>query len=188
MNRQRHGMLLLARIVALNLVGAAGVAAAWAQGWIAMVVAADPTYQCAGIAAVFAAGLGFALQSAWRMGRELDAAHGGTLDVRLRDGMERRLRVRLRIIRHFATTLVILGLLGTVIGFIVALQGVKPESVRDAAAIAPMVAGLISGMGIALYTTLVGAVLNIWLMANHQALYTAAEKLMAAVERDDARA
>ncbi|MGB0551804.1 MAG: MotA/TolQ/ExbB proton channel family protein [Alphaproteobacteria bacterium] len=52
-----------------------------------------------------------------------------------------------------------LGLVGTVIGFIVALSGVDPESVCGASAAGPMVTKLILGMSIALYTTLVGAVL-----------------------------
>ena len=36
--------------------------------------------------------------------------------------------------------------------------------------IAPMVTTLIDGMSVALYTTLVGAVLNIWLMVNYRLL------------------
>ena len=38
--------------------------------------------------------------------------------------------------------------------------------------IAPMVSSLIDGMGIALYTTLVGAVLHVWLIVNHRMLAT----------------
>lgn len=186
-NRRDTGLLLLARIAALNLVGLAGLAAAWAEGWLAMVMAADPDRLCLAIAAVFLAGLGFALRAARRIGADLDAVHAGTLSAVAIPGMDRRLRVRLRTIRHIAATLVILGLLGTVIGFIVALSGVKPEAAGDVKAAAPMISTLISGMSVALYTTLVGAIFNIWLMANHQALYTAAEKLMAALEARDAR-
>jgi hypothetical protein len=55
-----------------------------------------------------------------------------------------------------------------------ALSGVNPDTVGDVSAIAPMVSSLIEGMGVALYTTLVGSVLNIWLMLNCRLLETAA--------------
>ena len=63
-----------------------------------------------------------------------------------------------------------LGLLGTVIGFIMALSGVDAQAAGDVDSIAPMVTTLIGGMSVALYTTLVGAVLNIWLMVNYRLL------------------
>jgi biopolymer transport protein ExbB/TolQ len=65
---------------------------------------------------------------------------------------------------------VFLGLIGTVIGFIIALSGVNAEAAADVSSIGPMVTTLISGMSIALYTTLVGAILNIWLMINYRLL------------------
>jgi hypothetical protein len=57
-----------------------------------------------------------------------------------------------------------------VIGFIIALSGVEAEQAGDVSSIAPMVSQLIEGMSVALYTTLVGAVLNLWLMVNYQLL------------------
>ena len=64
----------------------------------------------------------------------------------------------------------LLGLIGTVLGFIIALSGVDPEKTSDVNAIAPMVSTLIQGMSTALYTTLIGSILNVWLMANYQLL------------------
>ena len=40
---------------------------------------------------------------------------------------------------------------------------------------------LIQGMSTALYTTLIGAVLNVWLMANHQLLAGGTVKLITAL-------
>lgn len=80
--------------------------------------------------------------------------------------------------RHIANSLVLLGLIGTVLGFIIALSGVDPENAADLSNVAPMVSTLIAGMSTALYTTLVGAVLNMWLMANHQLLATGTVKLI----------
>jgi hypothetical protein len=41
-----------------------------------------------------------------------------------------------------------------------------------------MVGELISGMSVALYTTLLGAALNLWLMINYHLLGRAAERLV----------
>jgi hypothetical protein len=51
----------------------------------------------------------------------------------------------------------------------------------DVNAISGMVGSLIEGMGIALYTTLVGSVLNLWLAANYQLLATGTANLAAAL-------
>ena len=44
-------------------------------------------------------------------------------------------------------------------------------------AIAPMVSTLIEGLGVALHTTLVGSVLNIWLMLDYRLLEAGASRL-----------
>jgi biopolymer transport protein ExbB/TolQ len=71
----------------------------------------------------------------------------------------------------------VLGLIGTVAGFIIALSGVTAEEAGDLAAVQPMIAQLISGMSIALYTTLEGAVLGLWLTVNHRILATGTSTL-----------
>jgi biopolymer transport protein ExbB/TolQ len=89
-----------------------------------------------------------------------------------------KLTSRLALVRQIASALVLIGLVGTVVGFIVVLSGVKPDQAADVAAVGPMVATLVEGMGIALYTTLVGAVLNIWLTANCHLLSGGLVKLL----------
>ena len=74
----------------------------------------------------------------------------------------------------------LLGLIGTVVGFIIALSGVRPEVVSDVGAIGPMVSTLIGGMSVALYTTLVGSLLNVWLMVNVRLLEGGTVKLLTA--------
>ena len=99
---------------------------------------ADSTYMTWGIAGVFLFGLVYAAFGKW-----------GTVE-------------------WIADKLVFLGLLGTVLGFIIALSGVDPATVGEASAIAPMVARLIDGMGTALHTTLVGAIGYVWLDLNQR--------------------
>ncbi len=89
-------------------------------------------------------------------------------ELELHDGERRSIKsqmVRLKLsnriafLHQKANSLVFLGLVGTVIGFIVALSGVDPGTISIAKVVGPLVANLIQGMSIALYTTLVGAVL-----------------------------
>jgi biopolymer transport protein ExbB/TolQ len=92
-------------------------------------------------------------------------------------------------IRQVANGLVLLGLIGTVVGFIIALSGVEPEIAADVSAIGPMVSTLIEGMSIALHTTLVGAILNIWLMINARLVEGGTVKLITGiVERGEMHA
>ena len=64
------------------------------------------------------------------------------------------------------------------VGFIIALSGVDPEKASDINSVSPMVSTLVAGMSTALYTTLVGAVLNLWLMANYRLLAGGTAKLI----------
>lgn len=187
----RYQYLLLLRFALLNLTGLALLAAAWMQGWIAPILATDDTRLCLLIAAVFVVGLGLAAEKTLMLSQELNelergsAAVAGTKvgaylaaiagrDAQIRSNLAGALKLKLayRIagVRHVASSLVLLGLIGTVVGFIIALSGVNPDTVADVAAIGPMVSTLLEGMGVALYTTLVGSVLNIWLMLNHRLL------------------
>ena len=64
-----------------------------------------------------------------------------------------------------ADDLVFLGLLGTVIGFAMALTNITPERVVTGDA-AGMVGAFVQGARTALYTTIVGTVGNYWLRLN----------------------
>ncbi len=178
--------LLLFRFALLNLVAGGLVALAAAQGWLAQLLAADRLHLVKLIVAVFAGGLLVAGVRAWRLSLELNAVREGTprpgskaawflLAVAGRDAAARaalahllrlKLHQRLAILRYLASLLVLLGLIGTVVGFILALSGIDPATVGDAAAIGPMVSRLLEGMAVALHTTLVGSLLNIWLTLN----------------------
>jgi hypothetical protein len=199
--RDRLSYRLLLRFALLNLAGFALVGAAAGQGWIDIVLKADTSGLSVAIAGVFLFGLGLACHRALRISRELNQmkaydplvpsrvrqylqaiwARGGSSRAISADALKLRLADRLGGVRHVATALVILGLIGTVLGFIEALGGVSPDQAGSAEAIAPMVATLIEGMSVALYTTLIGAVLNLWLMANYRLLASGTVSLITAI-------
>jgi len=90
----------------------------------------------------------------------------------LAEALKSKLFSRIAVVRQFAAALVVLGLVGTVIGFIIALSGVTAEEAGDVSTVRPMISTLISGMSVALYTTLAGALLGLWLTINYWILLT----------------
>jgi MotA/TolQ/ExbB proton channel family len=182
--------LLLLRFVVINLIATALLCAAWLKGWIGLIMAGDSTHQVLLIAAVFVYGLvrcgGQIFTTSVELNQIRELPLGGSSRVRKylesikghdaqsraisASALKMRLLSGIGSIRHIGNSLVFLGLLGTVIGFIMALSGVDAQAAGDVESIAPMVTTLIDGMSVALYTTLVGAVLNIWLMINYRLL------------------
>jgi len=190
MDSANQRYLLLMRFTVFNLVAMALFGAAWFKGWVDLVLQGDATQLVLIIALVFAYGLVSCAHKVLSVSKEINHTQNPAHyprsqiecyleSIRGRDGHARancasalklKLASRIAPIRHLANSLVFLGLIGTVIGFIIALSGVDAESASDVSAIGPMVTTLISGMSVALYTTLVGAVLNVWLMINYRLL------------------
>ena len=195
---RRH--LLLYRFLIVNIVGAALLGLAGAQGWLARLVEADPTGLVFVIFGVFGVGLAlcgwrlFATSTALdRLQRgepvALPLAPGRTpaRPELMAEALKARLFSRIAVVRQFATALVVLGLIGTVAGFIIALSGVSAEDAGTLAAVQPMISTLISGMSVALYTTLEGAVLGLWLTVNYRMLATGTATLYSELLAADGR-
>jgi len=180
--QRRKDSPLLLRFVLVNLLALGLLGGAWWEGLIAKVVAADQV--------VFMAGLCISALRARQINQEIDqhrtpmelatgkSAPASSQEAPNINAIRLALTHRIASVRYVANVLVLLGLIGTVLGFIIALSGVSPDAARDVEGIAPMVSTLIRGMSTALYTTLVGSVLNIWLMANYQILASGTVELM----------
>ena len=193
--------VLMLRFLVINVVAVALFGAAWLKGWIGLILAGDSTHQVLLIAAVFLYGLVSCGRKVWITSLELNQARESRLrgPSRVQDylasieghdaqsralsasALRMRLMSRIGSIRHIGNSLVFLGLLGTVIGFIMALSGVDAQAAADVESIGPMVTTLIEGMSVALYTTLVGAVLHIWLMVDYRLLETGTVALLTAI-------
>lgn len=192
----RH--LLVLRFLLFNIAAFALLGAAWMRGWTAAVLKADDTGLSLGIFLVFLGGLAlcgwrvFEISLEQEQARANHPAAGTRAAVHLaavagRDSGSRataaaRLKMmlasRISPVHHAANSLVLLGLIGTVVGFIIALSGVNPGTAGSVDAITPMVAELIHGMSVALYTTLVGAILHLWLKINYLILAGGATRLI----------
>lgn len=191
--------LLVVRFALVNLVAAALLAAAYLQGWLDGVFVERLRELSGAIFLVFLYGLALCGARVWshsiqlnrlkagtpdpesRIGRYLSRAPGASPESRSLQAGTLRLKLtdRIVVVRHIANALVFLGLIGTVIGFIIALSGVDPESASNAENVAAMVATLIAGMSVALYTTLIGAVLYIWLTVAYRILVAGTVDLIA---------
>ena len=193
--------LLLMRFGLINIVAFALLGAAWAQGLVAKVINSDITNMVILITVVFIVGLILSGYRVWKVSKQLNAAYdfdpknrsraGDFLnkakgkDAATRANLAQALRLKLfsRIIhiRYIASSLTILGLIGTVLGFIIALSGVDPDVASNPSAISPMVTQLIEGMSVALYTTLVGSILSVWLGLIYQMLATGTSNLVSKI-------
>lgn len=192
---RRH--LLILRFTLLNIVASGFLMAIYFQGWLDDAFKSYTGWLTLGICAVFVFGMFLCTLRIWRTNQDLNAisenafANASRVKRYLESVAQRsaesriisanllrnRLGTQIAVIRQIADSLVFFGLVGTVIGFIVALSGVDPQTSTQVDEVATMVATLVSGMSIALYTTLVGAVLHVWLMVNHRLLATATSAL-----------
>ena len=182
--------LLFVRFALVNIVAVALLAAAYLQGWLDGVLTAYLMELSAVIVLVFLYGLVLCGAKIWRHSVELNEVKAGTADSRSRAGrylsyvrgagaesrslhagaLRLKLTDRIAGVRHIANSLIFMGLIGTVIGFIIALSGVDPEAMTEVENVTAMVSTLINGMSVAMYTTLVGAVLYVWLNINFRIL------------------
>lgn len=195
-DRQRY--LLMLRFALVNILGAGLLAAGWVSGYVGEVFLADRTQISAAICVVFVGGFILCGFKIFRVSRELDAVRnfnplepslaanylarirgqGSDSHTMISGTMRLTLSQSIAVVKHIAGSLVLLGLIGTVVGFIIALSGVDPDKASDFDSISPMVSQLIQGMSTALYTTLVGGVLNLWLMINYRMLASGTVKLI----------
>ena len=140
--------LLVFRFALFNLAALALLGAVYLQGWIDTVLAADGTGLSVAIFATFLAGLLVSARKSWRLSTELDCvrnfnpcreswASTHLADIARRSAGSRAITAsvlrakvtsRIAVVRHVANSLVLLGLIGTVIGFIIALSGVEPDA------------------------------------------------------------
>ncbi len=196
-----HRYLLVLRFALINIVAFALTGAAWLQGWLEGLFEPVTAILSGVIFAVFLYGLLICAFRIWQTSVAINdmKAGGKTASAqaarymaapRAKSAESRAIQInmlrlkashRIQIVRNIANMLVFLGLIGTVIGFIIALSGVEPEAVSNPENVAAMVATLIKGMSVALYTTLLGAVLNVWLNINHRILSTGTVNLISQI-------
>lgn len=135
-SRRGAPLAFLSRCVVVQAIGVAGLAGLWIAGIASKPFEGDNAYLCWLIAAIAALGILCVFLQRWH-------------DV-----------------EWLATHVVRIGLLGTVIGLIIAFSAAKAGGSADPNEIRPMIAAVVDGMYVSLYATLLGIATNLWLKIN----------------------
>ncbi|MDT3705702.1 MAG: MotA/TolQ/ExbB proton channel family protein [Thiobacillus sp.] len=187
--------LLFYRWLALNVTAFAILGVFHMNGMVEPVFLADSSYIVYVITGLFLYGMVLCGYRVWKTSRELNFVKRGDKGKlkafadrsrqadreSVKEAFEIKLFARISFVKYISSSLVMLGLLGTVIGFIMVLTNIPANAVGDAAQVGKLVGALTNGMGVALYTTLVGAITNLWLNANYNMLRTGVVNLIAAI-------
>ena len=197
----QYKYLLILRYSLINLVGLVFLFVLITQGYVSKAIKADITNMVIVILALFSVGFILAAYRTFWLSKELNYSflkvlppnsiakdflqNSKKLDASSRNNLAASLRIKLsskiNYIKFMANTLVILGLIGTVIGFIIALSGVDGSVSSNPEEVSKMVSTLIQGMSVALYTTLVGSICSVWLNICYQIMSTGANNLLSKI-------
>ena len=126
----------LSRCIVLQAIGGAGIAGLWTAGIAGKPFEGDNAFLCWLIVGMGALGILCVFRRRWN-------------DV-----------------QWLATHVVRIGLLGTVIGLIIAFAAAGNGGSASPDEIKPMVAAVVQGMYVSLYATLLGIATNLWLKIN----------------------
>ena len=183
--------LLVYRFLGINAIGCALLYLSFLNGWIATVIEADVSQIVWVIFGTFVIGTLLCGMKVWAISRETNKVSNGDVgkyedyiqnlhhNEHLAEALKLKVVGRVLFIRLLASILVSLGLIGTVVGFIMVLGSLPDVTNADEAG--QMVSVMGKGMGVALYTTLVGSIFNIWARFNFQILATGATNLVSEV-------
>lgn len=152
---------------------------AWLQGYVTMAIAADPTHIIFIITTIVAITIGLSIKHAITIDQELfDISesvkkHKPYTPQTLRD----RFALRYSFAEYAANLSVGLGLLATVIGYIVSFSGFSVDTVTSVANLVYAIVPALAGMGIAFYATLFGLAAAVWIETNILIVHRAIIKL-----------
>ena len=197
----KYKYLLLLRYSLVNAVGFVFILVVYSQGYLNKAIKSDVTNVVVLIIFIFLIGLTLASIKAFWICTELNYAYSlqkkkksvltdfikksKKLDASSRSNLISSTRISISVkinnIKFIANILVILGLIGTVIGFIIALSGVDGSVSSNPDEVGKMVASLVQGMSVALYTTLAGSILSVWLNICYQILSNGANRLISRI-------
>ncbi len=176
-----NNWLLWTRFALLNTIGFVGLTLLYINGYVDQVLAGDRSNISVVIFTLFVIGLMITASRIFKLSREINFLKAGQSDriteyaklvknkneLAARQAIEIKLLAKIQWIQYIASALVSLGLIGTVYGTIVFMLGIDLSAISDLERVGEVFGVVFNGMGIALYTTLTGAVFNLWLKFNY---------------------
>lgn len=164
--------LLIYRYVLFNAVCATLTVWLYDQDLLLPLFAADSTHITHGIVAVFVVGWCALLRQVLHTAHQLNAQKRMGPVPSTQHECDKAM-VKLEWLAEIPEFLVGLGLIGTVIGFSLALSGVDSAALYDVSGVQQSIQHLIAGMKVALNTTIAGSVLGVWHYVCWRLLHTA---------------
>jgi biopolymer transport protein ExbB/TolQ len=188
---------LIFRFIILNVFGFGLVGLGLMTGWVQTIFLADKTVLTTTIIGVFVILLFLMGQRLFYISNQLNMTHKNAKKdnavwhqhrkrvercrANARQDINQALYIklvgRLGGLAWGAGLLTLLGLIGTVIGIQMAVSGVDPAAAGDVSKVSQIVGTMMSGIGVALGTTLTGGILNIWAYLNYLLLAGGATRL-----------
>jgi hypothetical protein len=176
--------LLKAKFAAFNIAGFAIAVVFYFQGVLDKIFHGEIALAALIITMVFLVGLVMTSYRIWKVGDELDRVkhdQGRVLTVESERALEIRLFTRISHIQHIANSLGLLGLIGTAWGFSLFATNITPDKVSSASSAGALVSTLASGLGVAIYATMLGGIFCLWTTCNLQLLRGATASLCALI-------
>ncbi|MCB0352841.1 MAG: MotA/TolQ/ExbB proton channel family protein [Bdellovibrionales bacterium] len=175
----------------INFAGIALLALAYMKGWVNLVIERDATRITLVIPVLFFGGLFLCVSRIFSLNRAFNhlAKREGRWIERYRqiaaksisnasELLQVSLFRKLMWLRYLQRLFPILGMVGTVMGFMIATDGSKLEGIAENQAMGmQLVVQMIQGIGIALTTTLVGMIFMVWMSVNLRLLETESMRL-----------
>ena len=172
--------LLLYRLAVVNTTLAALFGYLGYKGYLAMALAGDPTGITIAVAALFLVVTASMLKRAWKTAEGMNWLKTAT-PVQLRvapTGKPWTKRMaKIKHVKDASTWLAGLGLIGTMVGFVMALNGLDVGSLTELSGVQAMIPQMMTGMKVALFTSLAGLGFGMWNEVNYRMLATATECL-----------
>lgn len=179
--------LLFYRFLLFNTLVFVSLAVAEYYSWISNFVHNDKSYISLAIMLVFTGAIFYQGWRAWKTSKMIDvfkhAVKNNTVltqynvickyDVDKLSILRDKDLKKIDWMHYISNWLLFMGLIGTVVGFIVATSGIPASGIDDTDALNSILSYLISGVGIALYTTLAGSIAGLIVEINAAMIHTA---------------
>jgi hypothetical protein len=166
--KQNFKFQTTAQLLLINTIALCMVYLFWLNSWVSLAISADPTYIIFVITGILVWGLYLSFKRSYQLDHEIDNLDQTKADLgnHTQESLTMRFGNRLQFIQFLSSSAVMLGLIGTIIGFIIGLYGIDPNMIVNLDTMVQSVVQILAGMSVAFYTTLVGCLVNIWLDFN----------------------
>jgi hypothetical protein len=166
--------LLIYRLVVVNTAWIALMVWFYIQGYVEYVLNGDHSRISYVIVLLHLIGLVSTFLWGYKISQNMNDFKDGTITIM---GKTKSIKYPAKIahLKDISEWLVTLGLIGNVVGFVLALKGIDVSALGTAEGAQKAAGNLLSGMSVAFFSTLTGAVTALWTSINYRIIETASK-------------